>query len=146
MVHPLLRARLLRSRGFLGVYDMSTMFFPASAENSSSSKPILPGSAPQTTSASSINRFMDGFWLRLALTVLILRVFFTLARFDETASATRISENSFDRAKSVAISDPTFPHPTTSDFSCLSYRVGGTSVLHTGKLGFSGEERFYAVQ
>src|SRR2546427_12607878 len=68
-VQLLARARLLRRNGSLAVYDMSTMLLPASMAVLMSSKPIFPGSAPQTISASPISFWRSAFSARVALTV-----------------------------------------------------------------------------
>src|SRR2546425_12534704 len=69
-VQLLARARLLRRNGSLAVYDMSTMLLPASMAVLMSSKPIFPGSAPQTISASPISFWRSAFSARVAWAVL----------------------------------------------------------------------------
>src|SRR5712692_1364940 len=138
---PFFTALRCKSSGFLGVYEMSTMSFPSSTACSRSSNPIRPGSAPHKTSASPISRLMSAFWPRLALTVLSFGTFFTRFRLLVIASATTISENSFAEARSLAISDPTFPHPTTSAFMRIYQQFVNRNHFLSSNVGLNQENR-----
>src|SRR3989454_5587600 len=103
-------ARLSRTKGSCGVYEISTKSFPARITFRIISKPRRPGKAPHTMSESSSNFVKTDPWNTFVLTV---RIFFPFdrARFSAFASTTTTSHNVFDRATSSPVSDPTRPEP-----------------------------------